>query len=464
MMLERTEQEIWLATITAKDGTAVRVRLVGPDDVENLITIFDHMGPESRYQRFHRNLEHPPQAQVIIEAERIAQAEPEQQEGLIGFADLPGEPGAPVGAARYVVLEPGVAEVAMSVRDDCQGLGIGTRLLQMIAERAREAGIRRLTGEILNENEAVWVVLKRLPYRVSRRPQGLFSSVEIDLTKPERFEAVGYGVVVNTAVPAEVALLEAMPPVLGDLIQKRRLQQVRLGQSGNLVYRLSREDVPDLYLKVSSAQSVYQLQAEARRLEWLHGRLPVPELCYYGEADGVEYLLMKAVVGRTAIDPHHKSNLKQLVDLLAEGLHQIHAIPVEECPFDQRLLVQMEIARLRLIHGQVDEADFEPEWQGKSAVLLFEELLDSQPDYENLHVTHGDYCLPNVLIEDGQISGFIDWGLAGVADRYRDLALAARSLRHHWGEEWVGRFFDVYGIKRLNKEKLAFYTLLDEFF
>jgi aminoglycoside phosphotransferase/GNAT superfamily N-acetyltransferase len=464
MILEKTEPDIWLATITAKDGTAVRVRLIRPDDVQNLITIFDHMGPESRYQRFHRNLEHPPEAQVLTEAERIAQARPEQQQGLIGIADLPGEPDAPIGVARYVVLEPGVAEVAMSVRDDCHGLGIGTRLLQLIAEQAREAGIRRLTGEILNENEAVWIVLKRLPYRVTRQPQGLFSTVDIDLTKPERFEPVGYGVVVNTAVPAEVALLETIPPALGELIQKRRLQQVRLGHSGDLVYRLYQEDMSDLYLKVSSEQSVYRLQAEARRLEWLNGRLPVPELCYYGEADGVEYLLMTAVNGRTAIDPHHKSNLKQLVDLLAEGLQQIHAIPIEDCPFDQRLLIQMEIARMRLIHDQVDETDFEPEWQGKSPVLLFEELLDSQPDYENLHFTHGDYCLPNVLIDDGQISGFIDWGLAGVADRYRDLALAARSLRHNWGEEWVGRFFDAYGIKRLNKDKLAFYTLLDEFF
>ena len=464
MMLETVETDTWLATITAKNGTAVRVRLIRPDDVQNLITIFEHMGPESRYQRFHRNLEHPSEAQVLAEAERIAQAAPDRQEGLIAFADLPGEPAAPVAGARYVVLEPGMAEVAMSVRDDCHGLGIGTRLLQLIVERAREAGLRCLTGEILNDNEAVWIVLKRLPYRVTRRPQGLYSTVEIDLTKPEKFEPVAYGVVVNTAVPQEVDLIQSIPTELGKLIQKRRLERVTLGCSGNYVYRLYQEEATDLYLKVSSEQSVYRLLTEARRLKWLNGRLPVPELCYYGEADGVEYLLMTAVNGRTAIDPHHKSNLKQLVDLLAEGLRQIHAIPVEDCPFDQRLLVQMEIARMRLIHGQVDEADFEAEWQGQSPVLLFEQLLDSQPDYEYLHFTHGDYCLPNVLIEDGQISGFIDWGLAGVADRYRDLALAARSLRHNWGEEWVGRFFDAYGIKRLNKEKLAFYTLLDEFF
>ena len=464
MMLETVESDTWLATITAKDGTAVRVRLVGSDDVENIINIFDHMGPESRYQRFHRNLESPPRAQVLTEAERIARADPETQQGLIGIADLPGEPNAPVGVARYVVLEPGVAEVALSVRDDCHGLGVGTRLLQMIAKLAQQAGIRRLTGEILNENEAVWVVLKRLPYRVTRRPQGLFSTVDIDLTKPERFEQVAYGVEVNTAVSDQVNLIQAIPPELGNLIQNRHLEPVTLGCSGNDIYRLHREGAPDLYLKVAQAQSVYRLQAEARRLEWLNGRLPAPKLCYYGEVDDVEYLLMTAVPGLNAIDPHHKNNLKQLVDLLAQGLRQIHAIPVADCPFDQRLVVQMEIARMRLIHGQIDEAHFEPKWQGQSPVLLFEQLLDSQPDYENLHFTHGDYCLPNILIADGQIGGFVDWGMAGVADRYRDLALVARSLRHNWGREWASRFFDAYGIRRLNKEKLAFYTLLDEFF
>ena len=466
MMLETetVNEESWLATIEAKDGTAVRVRLVGPHDIDNIITIFDQMGPESRYQRFHRNLEDPPRNQVIAEAERIACAEPDSQQGLIGIADLPGEANAPIGVARYVVLEPGVAEIAMSVRDDCHGLGVGTRLLQLLVELARESGMRRLTGDILNENEAVWVVLKRLPYRVTRQPQGLYSTIDVDLTKPEKFEPMAYGVVVNTAVSQHVDLIQAIPAELGHLIQNRHLERVTLGCSGNYVYRLHQEEKADLYLKVSSEKSAYRLQAEARRLDWLNGRLPVPDLCYYEEADGVEYLLMTAINGRTAIDPHYKSSLKQLVDLLAEGLQQIHALPIEECPFDQRLPIQMEIARLRLIHGQVDESDFDEERQGKSAVLLFEELLDSQPDYENLHVTHGDYCLPNIMIADGQVSGFIDWGMAGIADRYRDLALAARSLRHNWGDKWVDRFFDAYGIRRLNKDKLRFYTLLDEFF
>ena len=455
----------WIKTFPAKDGTGIRVRRIGPQDVENLIDLFDHMGPESRYRRFHRSLENPPVDQVRAEAARIANADPAEQMGLIAFADLPDEPAAPIGVARYVRTGPKTAEIAMSIRDDCQSQGIGTRLLQLLVEEARADGLETLTGDILNENEAIWVVIKRLPYAVVRRPEGSFSAVEVDLTRPERFEAVAHDIVINAAVPEQVALIEQLPPGLGPLIAGRRLHKVTLGHSGNLVYRLDHEDVPDFYLKVAPAGAQYQLGPEKRRLDWLQGKLPTPEAPYYQMVDdGTEYLLTTAVSGRPVSDPGHAPDLEQIVPLLADGLRQIHAVPIDDCPFDQRMNMMIELARLRLIHDQVDESDFAEERQGQSAVLLFEQLLDTRPKEEDLVFTHGDYCLPNVIIEREHINGFIDVGFAGVGDRYRDLALAIGSLTYNFGEEWVPLFLETYGIRRPDRDKMAFYRLLNEFF
>src|SRR5919202_4271847 len=92
-----------------------------------------------------------------------------------------------------------------------------------------------------------------------------------------------------------------------------------------------------------------------------------------------------------------------------------------------------EIARAeaRLRHGQVDEADFDQQRQGHRAVDLFQTLRLTRPHAEDLVFTHGDYCLPNIMIDAGQVAGFLELGSAGIGDRYRDLALAARSITYN---------------------------------
>ena len=81
--------------------------------------------------------------------------------------------------------------------------------------------------------------------------------------------------------------------------------------------------------------------------------------------------------------------------------------------------------------------------------------------------------LPNIFAKGDRISGFIDLGKAGPADRWQDIAIAIRSLDHNFD----GRYFngkpifdfkpqmllDALGVE-MNEEKYRYYYLLDELF
>ena len=152
------------------------------------------------------------------------------------------------------------------------------------------------------------------------------------------------------------------------------------------------------------------------------------------------------------------------MQLLADALRGLHALPVAVCPFDQRLASRLQAAQARVEAGRVDADDFDDERLGQSAQQVFAELRATRPDHEDLVVSHGDACLPNLLAVEGRFSGFIDCGRLGVADRYQDLALAARSLVHNFGDtRWVASLFRSYGVVP-DERRLAFYRLLDEFF
>lgn len=243
-------------------------------------------------------------------------------------------------------------------------------------------------------------------------------------------------------------------------------EAVTLGYSGTAIFRVTSAAGDARYLKIGEQATAAEVMAEAARLEWLAGRVPVPQVLHVSEAEGRAFLLTSAVPGHVLCDPQVTRDLPRLVRLLAEGMRMLHGLDAATCPFDARLDVKVAAAQERVMRGEVDEHDFDDIRHGRTAESLFAELIATRPASEDLVFTHGDYCLPNILIdaERDAITGFIDLGRAGVADRYQDLALAARSLTYNFGGEWVPLLFDTYGLDTVDHAKIAYYQLLDEFF
>ncbi|WP_456662197.1 N-acetyltransferase family protein [Bradyrhizobium sp. LB13.1] len=86
-----------------------------------------------------------------------------------------------VGGCRYVVSEPGRAEMAFMVVDAWQGRGVGSTLMRHLVNIAREAGLRELTAEVLSENTAMLKIFGRFGFKPATRrdPQTVHLALQL---------------------------------------------------------------------------------------------------------------------------------------------------------------------------------------------------------------------------------------------------------------------------------------------
>ena len=260
------------------------------------------------------------------------------------------------------------------------------------------------------------------------------------------------------------------PNDLSALVAGRTWRRNLVGEAGAAVHRLSLDGAPDLYLKHGTGDVARDIADEAARLRWLAPHVSTPHLVYYA-ADGDEaWLLTTALPGRTAYEQMaaEPSRSPRVAGLIGAFLTTRHALPAAQCPFDSGADRRLELAKARMKAGLVDVGDFDDVHAGWSAEQVWDKMIALRPSVADPVVTHGDYSLDNILIADGPItdshvSGCIDLGRLGVADRYQDLAIAWNCL-DEFGPDAQRAFLDAYGLAELDADRLAFHLALDEFF
>jgi RimJ/RimL family protein N-acetyltransferase len=161
-------------TETLVDGREVAIRAQRPEDRESLHAAVRRASSETLRFRFlaaKRELTAKEQ-HVLLDVDFVTQV------ALVAEAredDLP----VIVGGCRYMVIEPGRAEVAFSIIDDYQGKGLGTALVRHIAAIGREAGLYELVAEVLSDNEPMLKVFRRSGLAMTARRDGAVVRVSL---------------------------------------------------------------------------------------------------------------------------------------------------------------------------------------------------------------------------------------------------------------------------------------------
>lgn len=222
---------------------------------------------------------------------------------------------------------------------------------------------------------------------------------------------------------------------------------------GGLTFRLA-----GAYLKWAPTGSGLDLAAEAARLAWASAWTPVPTVLDAGADDEGAWLVTHALPGRSAVDPAWVARPAVAARAIGAGLRALHdALPVADCPFDWGVPARIAAARRRAAErrawGRLD-ADAELELTRRDAAL---DAFTEPPPVDRLVVCHGDACAPNTLLDDdGRWTGHVDLGALGLADRWADLAVAARSTAWNFGPGYEGVLLEAYGVEP-DDERAAYY-------
>ena len=144
-----------------------------------------------------------------------------------------------------------------------------------------------------------------------------------------------------------------------------------------------------------------ELAGERERLRWLAGRWPVPKLLGYFHELGDDWLLTREVDGVPIFHPSVGWAPGRVASSFGEILRELHATESSDCPFGVRK---------------------------KGHVLI-----------------HGDYCLPNILVNAGKFSAVVDVGGTGLGNPEVDLAAGVWTLQYNYGKGFARSFLDAYG-------------------
>jgi GNAT superfamily N-acetyltransferase len=163
---------------TLGDGRRIAFRKLRPEDKDLIRDGFERLSPESRYRRFFRNMDR------LTDEQLRYLTEVDFKHHFAWVAVLPGEiehPGAGVGRWIRLSHEPRIAEGAVTVVDELQGLGIGTTLLWLTARSAIENGIEAVRVYVQGDNQPALRLLRELGIRPGLWEGGI---TQIDVPLP----------------------------------------------------------------------------------------------------------------------------------------------------------------------------------------------------------------------------------------------------------------------------------------
>lgn len=241
-------------------------------------------------------------------------------------------------------------------------------------------------------------------------------------------------------------------------------------ESGKSSARVLVRSDGEAFAKMVSSDRVPELREERDRTRWAAGAgVPCAPVLQWAESSAGACLVTGAVPGIPA-DGLDAAQAVRAWPGIVRAARALHELPVDGCPFDRGVDRMIDLAGAVVSAGAVHREFLRPEQRDVDPRALLEALVAEAPrrreqEAGDLAVCHGDLCLPNILLDPGSldVTGFIDLGRLGRADRHADLALLLTNAQDTWptlSEHLEADLGVHYGLP-VDADRLRFHLRLD---
>ncbi len=214
------------------------------------------------------------------------------------------------------------------------------------------------------------------------------------------------------------------------------------------------------YLKCSGKGT---LEIEAKMTEYFHSKSLGAEVLNYTSNDR-DWLLTSAVVGEDCVYEKYLMDPKRLCDTIACELRKLHETDFSDCPIPDRTAEYLACAEKNYRTGNYDKSHFPDSFGYRSADEAYAVLSEGKDALKSRVLLHGDYCLPNIILNDWKLSAFIDVGSGGVGDRHIDIFWGAWTLWYNLKtNQYRERFLDAYGRDKADESILKIIAAAEVF-
>ena len=214
------------------------------------------------------------------------------------------------------------------------------------------------------------------------------------------------------------------------------------------------------YLKSAPAGS---LGKEALMTRYFYSKGLAAEVLDYLPAER-DWLLTRRVRGEDCTHKTYLDRPERLCEILGQRLRMLQEMDYTDCPVPDRMESYHCLAETNYRTGSFEQSAFPDSFGYASAEEAWSVVSREGHLLQDRVLIHGDYCLPNIMLEDWRFSGFIDLGNGGVGDRHIDLFWGIWSLGFNLKTDRYGdRFLDAYGRDKVDEHMLRIVAAYEVF-